>query len=182
MEDPEAAKEMPLHQELDRGHGRVETRTATVCSDNGRLQDRHVWLGLAAVGRVEAIREIEGRTITEPRCYLMSQKMPPEEFLETVRNRWAIKNNLHWILDVQMGEDSLRNRADNGPENLAMLRRIAPDIVTLMGDKLSYRRRFKRAAQVPEYRLELIRKATELAEKFKFNRLGINGVHKSTAA
>ena len=53
----------------------------------------------------------------------MSRKMSPQEFLKTVRNRWAIKNNLHWVLDVRMGEDDLRNWADDGPENLAMLRR-----------------------------------------------------------
>ena len=96
----------------------------------------------------------------------MSRKMSPEEFLKTVRNRWAIENNLHWVLDVQMGEDDLRNWADDVPENLAMLRRIAPDIVKLMDDKLSYRRRFRRAAQVPDCRLELIRNATGLDEKF----------------
>ena len=92
--------------------------------------------------------------------------MSPEEFLKTVRNHWAIENNLHWVLDVQMREDDLRNWADDGPENLAMLRRIALNIVKLMDDKLSYRRRFRRAAQVPEYRLELIRNATGLDEKF----------------
>ena len=92
--------------------------------------------------------------------------MSPEEFLKTVRNHWAIENSLHWVLDVQMGEDDLRNWADNGPENLAMLRRIAPDIAELMDGKLSCRRRSGRAAQVPDRRLELIRNATELDEEF----------------
>ena len=166
MEDPEAAKEMLSHQELDRGHGRIETRTATVSCDIGWLQDLRGWPGLAAVGKIEATRKVGGRTSTETRYYLMSRKMSPEEFLKTVRNHWAIENNLHWVLDVQMGEDDLRNWADDGTENLAMLRRIALNIVKLMDDKLSYRRRFRRAAQVPEYRLELIRNATGLDEKF----------------
>ena len=160
MEDPEAAKEMLFHQELDYGHGRIETRTATVSCGIGRLQDLHGWPGLAAVGKIEAVREVGGRTSTETRCCLMSRKMSPEEFLKTVWSHWAIENNLHWVLDVRMGEDDLRNWADDGPENLAMLRRIALNIVKLMDDKLSYRRRFRRAAQVPECRLELIRNAT----------------------
>ena len=96
----------------------------------------------------------------------MSRKMSPEEFLKTVRNRWAIENNLHWVLGVRMGEDDLRNWADDGPENLAMLRRIALNIVELMDDKLSQRRRSGRAAQVPDCRLELIRNATGLDEKY----------------
>ena len=92
--------------------------------------------------------------------------MSPEELLKTVRNRWASENNLHWVLDTWIGEDDLRNRASNGPEDLAALLRIAPDIVKLMDGKLSYRRRSGRAAQVPNCRLEYIRNATELDEEF----------------
>lgn len=92
--------------------------------------------------------------------------MSPEELLKTVRNRWASENNLHWVLDAWIGEDDLQNRASNGPEDLAALLRIAPDIVKLMDGKLSYRRRSGRAAQVPNCRLEHIRNATELDEEF----------------
>ena len=96
------------------------------------------WTGLATVGKIEAVREINGRASTETRrTRLMSRKMSPEKFLKTVRNRWATENNLHWVLDVQKGEDNLRNWANNGPKNLATLRRIAPDIVKLMDDRLS---------------------------------------------
>ena len=62
-----------------------------------------------------------------------------------------------------MGEDDLRNRTGNGPENLAAGRRLALNIVRLMDDKLSIRRRFKWAAQMPEYRHELVRRAAKLA-------------------
>lgn len=43
----------------------------------------------------------------------------------TVRAHWAVKDSLHWVLDVNMGEDRLRNRKDNGPENLATMRKLA---------------------------------------------------------
>jgi len=42
-----------------------------------------------------------------------------------VRAHWGIENGLHWVLDVTMNEDGLRNRKDHGPENLALLRRLA---------------------------------------------------------
>lgn len=96
----------------------------------------------------------------------MSRKISPEELLKTVWNRWTCENNLHWVLDAWIGEDALRNRANNGPEDLAALLRIAPDILKLMDGKLSYRRRSGRAAQVPDCRLEHIRNATELDEEF----------------
>ena len=166
LEDPEAQKEMLSYQHVDCGHGRIETRTATVSHDVGWLQDLHRWPGLEAVGKVEAARETEGRTKTETRYYIMSRKMSSEELLKAVRNHWAIENSLHWVLDVQMGEDDLRNRMGHGPENLAAVRKIAPDIIRLMDDKLSIRRRFRWAAQMPEYRLKLIRRAAVLAPEF----------------
>ena len=65
MEDPEAAKEMLLHQEVDYCHGRIETGAAAVSCDIGWLQDLHGWPGLAAVGKIEAVREVGGRTSAE---------------------------------------------------------------------------------------------------------------------
>ena len=165
LEDPEAQKDMLSCRHVGCGHGRIETRTATVSRDIGWLQDLHRWPGLEAVGKVEAARETEGRTKTETRYCIMSRKMSPEELLKAVRNRWAIENSLHWVLDVQMGEDDLRNRMGHGPENLAAVRKIALNIIRLMDDKLSIRRRFRWAAQKPEYRLELIRRAAKLARE-----------------
>ena len=166
LEDPEAQKEMLSCRHVDCGHGRIETRTATVSHDVGWLQDLHRWPGLEAVGKVEAARETEGRTKTETRYCIMSRKMSSEELLKAVRNHWAIENSLHWVLDVQMGEDDLRNRMGHGPENLAAVRKIALNIIRLMDDKLSIRRRFRWAAQMPEYRLKLIRRAAVLAPEF----------------
>ena len=53
--DPEAQEEMPAYQHVGGGHGRVETRVATVSHDVG-------WPGLKAVGGIEAVRELKGRT------------------------------------------------------------------------------------------------------------------------
>ena len=165
LADPGNAEKMLSHQEAGRGHGREETRTATVCHDIGPLQDAHRWPGLAAIGKVESVRVSEGRTRTETRYYIMSRKMSPEDFLKAVRNHWAIENKLHWVLDVQMREDDLRNRTGRGPENLAAVRRLVVSMVHQMDDKLSIRRRLLRAAQVPDYRLEIIANAAKLAEK-----------------
>ena len=130
--DPEAQKEMLEYRHVGGGHGRVETRVATVSHDVGWLQDRHGWPGLKAVGRIEAVRELKGRTERSVRTCIMSAEIPPERLLELTRNRWRIENCLRWVLDVVMGEDRMRNRTRYGPECLAAIRRIAPDIVRLM--------------------------------------------------
>ena len=165
LEDPEAAKEMLSCQHVDGGHGRIETRTATVSHDIGWLRDDHRWPGLEGVGKIEAVRETKGRATAETRYYIMSRRMAPEELQEAVRNHWAIENRLHWVLDVQMREDDLRNRAGHGPANLAAIRRLTVSIVRLADDKLSFRRRLLKAAQVPDYRFELIEKAAGLSKE-----------------
>jgi predicted transposase YbfD/YdcC len=58
------------------------------------------------------------------RHYVSSARLPPERFAEAVRAHWAIENSLHWVLDVSFDEDRARNRKDNGPENLPILRRL----------------------------------------------------------
>ena len=65
MEDSEAAKEMLSHQEFGCCRGRIETRAATVSCGIGWPQDLRGWPGLAAVGKIEAVREVGGRTSAE---------------------------------------------------------------------------------------------------------------------
>lgn len=42
-----------------------------------------------------------------------------------VRGHWGVEHSLHWCLDVGFREDSSRVRTDHGPENLALLRKLA---------------------------------------------------------
>jgi predicted transposase YbfD/YdcC len=63
-------------------------------------------------------------------------------FGEVVRVRWGVENSLHWVLDLIMNEDQARNRLDNGPDNLAILRHMALNLVTEEKSKISKRRKF----------------------------------------
>lgn len=112
----------------DAGHGRRETRRATVVSAKA-LAEHHDFPGLKAFGKVEATRETGGTTTAETRFFALSWMPTPEVVLDTVRAHWAIENALHWQLDVSFREDAARNRKDNGPSNIAVLRRRALDVV-----------------------------------------------------
>ncbi|MBD2777074.1 ISAs1 family transposase [Iningainema sp. BLCCT55] len=48
---------------------------------------------------------------------------------KSVRTHWTIENQLHWILDVQFNEDSSRIRKDNAPQNLAIIRHVALNLL-----------------------------------------------------
>ncbi len=101
--------------------------------------------GLAAIACVEAERIVDGKTTRATRYYLSSVPITPERFADAVRAHWAIENSLHWVLDVTFDEDGARNRKDNGPENLAILRRLSLNLLRSARPKLSIARKRKRS-------------------------------------
>src|SRR5580704_8375212 len=138
-------------QTVDGDHGRIETRTASVSTDIGWLQENHDWPGLRAIGKVERRRETHGKTTRETAYYLLSTALSGERFLDVVRAHWGVENRLHWRLDVVMNEDQQRARLDNGPNNLAVLRHIALNVIQKEGSKGSLRGKLKRAAWDENY-------------------------------
>jgi len=126
------------------GHGRKETRIATIVSAKG-LAEHHDFPALKAFGRVEATREIDGNTSSAIRYFALSWMPTPDVLLDTVRAHWAIENALHWQLDVSFREDAARNRKDNGPATIAILRRRALDVVRRDTSKGSLSIKLKRA-------------------------------------
>ena len=66
--------------------------------------------------------------IPRPFCnglYISSTIETPEKFLSLVRSHWSIENNLHWMLDVVMGEDASRKRSKNSPVNFSVVSKTA---------------------------------------------------------
>lgn len=116
---------------VDKEHGRFETRRYWVTSQLDYFRHkREEWAGLTSVGMVEAERTVDGETSKEVRYFISS--LPgddAEKFASAVRRHWHVENNLHWVLDVAFGEDDSRVRKDNAPENMAMLRHIALNLL-----------------------------------------------------
>ena len=82
--------------------------------------------------------------------------------VQAIRRHWTIENGLHWILDVTFRdvtfrEDDSRVRDRTAARNLAILRKIA---INLMGrnrsPRISMRARRKQAAWNDEYMLTLL--------------------------
>ena len=165
LDDPEIKQNIGSFQGVDGDHGRIETRKAEITPDIGWLQETHRWPGLAAIGKVTSTRETRKGTATHTRYYLLSSNLSPERFLAISRAHWSIENSLHWVLDVTMNEDGARNRTCNGPENLAILRRMALNLARAEPTKGSMRGKFKRAGWQNEYMLDLIRAAPKIEKR-----------------
>ena len=138
-------------------HDRSETRCATVIRNIG-LAEAHRFPGIAAIGRVTSRRRRRGQHADKPlvRHYVLSKYMSPTKLLQVTRSHWGIENRLHWVLDVQFSEDSNRARKDNAPENLAIVRKLALNILQTMPDKASIRRKIKRAGWDDAFLLQAI--------------------------
>jgi predicted transposase YbfD/YdcC len=117
------------------GHGRQEVRRALVVPF-AQAPGRTALVDLKAVARVEAWRTKDGTTTHKVRSFALSKRLPPSQVLAVVRRHWAIENNLHWQLDVLMAEDQTRTRKNNGPINLAVLRRLALNILQADGEPM----------------------------------------------
>lgn len=144
LDDP-ASETITAPPAVDGDHGRIETRIATVATAIDWLQEGHRWPGLKAIGKVVRSRDTGTKTTTETAYYLLSTALTPERFGQVVRAHWGVENRLHWMLDVTMNEDQARNRLDNGPNNLAVLRHMALNILNAQKSKISNRRKIKRA-------------------------------------
>ena len=131
--------------ESQSSHGRSEQRTAWVIAGTG-LAKTHDFPGIRALARVLSVRRVQGKPEeTKTRYFLLSRPMPASQLLQIVRSHWTIENQLHWVLDVVFDEDAARNRKDNGPQNIALLRKIALNMLRSHPDKASIRRKIKKA-------------------------------------
>ncbi|MDX1523130.1 MAG: ISAs1 family transposase [Anaerolineae bacterium] len=124
--------EHDTYQTVDKGHGRLEIRRYWTISDPQFLtwlDPKDKWAGLASIGRVEAQRIIADEVTTDTRYYISSLSGDAVQFGQAVRTHWQIENCLHWVLDISFREDDCRIRTGHGPQNMAVLRHIALNLL-----------------------------------------------------
>jgi predicted transposase YbfD/YdcC len=118
------------YENVDAGHGRVETRRVWTSGDVGWFEDRGAWPGLRSFVLVESVREQGDKRAVSRRYHISSLHGDgAEQLAAAVRAHWGIDNGLHWSLDVSFHEDQCRVGARHAAENFALVRKIAQNLI-----------------------------------------------------
>ena len=122
--------EHTFHETVDGSdHGRLEVRRAWASHEIGWFADLPKWRSLRSIIMIESERTVgDAETSIERRYYWSSHVLDAQTFAAMIRGHWGIENQLHWCLDVGFREDDSRIRTDHGPENLALLRKVAMNL------------------------------------------------------
>jgi predicted transposase YbfD/YdcC len=154
------------HVTTDGDHGRIEIRRHAVSRDTAWLStDRRFpgeprFPGLAAIAMVEAEVERGGRTTSSRRFYLSSAPLDARAFARAVRAHWGVENRLHWVLDVVFRDDLARLRTGHGPENMAVVKHMAMNLIRRAAPATSLKNRRKLAGWDLAYLESLVRQTT----------------------
>ena len=142
----------------DWGHGRAETRKCWAVSVEGLEWFKHTkdWKGLKTIACIESTRRTRDTESVEKR-YFISSLENVKTIARSIRHHWNVENKLHWVMDVDFDEDCCRVRTDHGPENFALLRQIAHNLLKQESSKtFSIRRKIKKAGWDNDFLIRIL--------------------------
>lgn len=156
-------KEYNYYEQVESGHHRGEKRQVWTLdvSELPPLHNQALWAGLKTVVMIVSERRLWNKTTTEARFYLSSLSSNAEKIAGAIRSHWGIENTLHWTLDVTFSEDKSRIRKEHSPENFALLRRLAINLLKQeKTSKQSLKMKRYRAAMDNNYLVKILNSAS----------------------
>jgi predicted transposase YbfD/YdcC len=135
--DPQVVAEtLTTTRRVDLHGSRIEVRILQASS--ALTAEYCGWAGLQQVFRIERQR-IDKRTAkhTVKVVFGITSLAPAQANAQRLaaisRGHWGIENRLHWVRDVNFGEDASRIRTGQAPQVMATLRNLAISLLGLLG-------------------------------------------------
>jgi predicted transposase YbfD/YdcC len=155
------AAELLSKTTVEKGHGRIETRTYTASQTVDWVVSERSYPGqprftsIKTIVKVDARTEHADRSTFDTRTYISSAPLDIERISKAVRGHWGVES-MHWLLDVEFKDDLSRYRTGHGAKNMAVVRRFALDLVRSTKTKGSVKIRRKRAGWSTGFLLQVL--------------------------
>lgn len=146
---------------VEKGHGRIETRTYAASSEVDWIASERCYPGQPGFNTIKTIVKIHARVEYPDRCsfdtrhYISSAPLDIERLAKGARGHWGVES-MHWLLDVEFKDDQSRYRTGHGAKNMAAIRRFALGLVRANKRKGSVKTRRKSASWNPQFLLEIL--------------------------
>ena len=146
---------------VEKGHGRIETRTYTASSEVDWITSQRSYPGQPRFKNIKTIVKVYARVEYADRCsfdtryYISSAPLDIERIAKGARGHWGVES-MHWLLDVEFGDDLSRYRTGHGAKNMAIVRRFALGLVRANKAKGSVKTRRKTAGWSPEFLMQIL--------------------------
>ena len=155
------AAEIATKTTVEKGHGRIETRTYTASQSVDWILSERSYPGQPRFSNIKTIIKVSTRTehadrsTFDTRTYISSAPLDIERIAKGVRGHWGVES-MHWLLDVEFKDDLSRYRTGHGAKNMAVVRRFALDLVRASKCKGSVKSRRKQAGWNPKVLLDIL--------------------------
>jgi predicted transposase YbfD/YdcC len=155
------ADELVSKTTVEKGHGRIETRTYTASSNIDWIVSERSYPGQPRFTTIRTIVKLQARVEYADRCsfdtryYISSAPRDIERIARGARGHWGVES-MHWLLDVEFKDDLSRYRTGHGAKNMAIVRRFALGLVRANKTKGSVKTRRKTASWSPDFLLHIL--------------------------
>jgi predicted transposase YbfD/YdcC len=155
------AAELVTKTTVEKGHGRIETRTYTASKAVDWIVSERSYPGQPRFTNIKTIVKVDTRTehadrsSFDTRTYICSAPLDIERTAKGCRGHWGVES-MHWLLDVEFKDDLSRYRTGHGAKNMAVVRRFALDLVRTLKAKGSIKTRRKRAGWNTDFLLQVL--------------------------
>jgi hypothetical protein len=118
----------------EEGHGRQVYRRVELYDNQAQLPPG--WNGITRLVKIYRWGTRNGKPFEERSLYIMSKPLNSAlEVARAIQGHWSIENKLHWVKDVNLGEDDMTLRDKNTVALIVHLNNIAFNTLKQAGYK-----------------------------------------------
>jgi len=136
VQDDKLRAKMNSVSKTEKGHGRIETRSAFTTNNVSWMAGGRQWPGLKCIGAIKTHFEYKGKVTEEWHYYISSKELTAADLLHHARMEWGVET-MHWLLDVRYREDYFRAQNKTIQKNMNMSRKLALNLARIYKNKHS---------------------------------------------